>query len=71
MQLAEVARHAPPGEAGTVTGASGFVTFAGVVLGPPAFALLATLTDSYRVGFVAFGSASLICGAALLLRRRR
>ncbi len=71
VQLAEVARHSPAGEAGTVTGASGFVTFAGVVLGPPLFALLATLTGSYRAGFVVFGSASLACGAALLLRKRR
>ncbi len=70
VQLAEVARYAPPGQAGTVTGASGFVTFAGVVLGPPIFALLATLTGSYRVGFVTFGTASLLCGAILLARRR-
>ena len=59
VQLAEVARHAPAGQAGTVTGASGFVTFAGVVIGPPTFALLAAVTGSYRVGFVAFGSLSL------------
>ena len=30
----------------------GFITFAGVVVGPPAFALLAGLTGSYRAGFV-------------------
>ena len=71
VQLAEVARNAPAGQAGTVTGASGFVTFAGVVLGPPVFALLALLTGSYRVGFAAFGSASLVCGVALLSRRPR
>lgn len=71
VQLAEVARHSPAGEAGMVTGASGFVTFAGVVLGPPLFALLATLTGSYRAGFVVFGSASLACGATLLARRPR
>ena len=70
VQLAEVARHAPPGQAGTVTGASGFVTFAGVVLGPPAFALLAAATGSYRIGFIVVGSASLLCGARLLARRR-
>ena len=35
VQLAEVARLAPPGTAGEVTGATGFVTFAGVVIGPP------------------------------------
>jgi len=70
VQLSEVARHAPVGEAGAITGASGFITFAGVVTGPPLFALLATVTDSYRTGFFAFGTACMICGAALLLRAR-
>lgn len=68
VQLAEVARHAPAGQAGAITGASGFITFAGVVFGPPAFALLATLTGSYRIGFAVFGTVSLVCGAALLMR---
>ncbi len=71
VQLAEVARHSPAGQAGTVTGASGFITFAGVVLGPPIFAVLAAATGSYRVGFVVFGTASLACGARLLARARR
>jgi MFS family permease len=71
VQLAEVARNAPAGQTGTVTGASGFVTFAGVVVGPPVFALLATITGSYRVGFAAFGSASFVCGALLLRRHAR
>ena len=70
VQLSEVARQAPTGEAGTITGASGFITFAGVVSGPPLFALLAALTDSYRAGFVAFGTACIICGAALMRRAR-
>jgi MFS family permease len=68
VQLAQVARHAPPGQAATVTGASGFVTFAGVVLGPPTFALLATLIASYRIGFAAFGCLSLACGLWLLVK---
>ena len=68
VQLSQVARHAPPGQAGTITGASGFITFAGVVSGPPLFALLSSLTDSYRAGFVVVGSACLLCGGALLLR---
>ena len=70
VQLSEVARQAPTGEAGTITGASGFITFAGVVSGPPLFALLAALTDSYRTGFFAFGTACIICGAALMRRAR-
>ncbi len=68
VQLAEIARHAPAGQAGAITGASGFITFAGVMFGPPAFALLATLTGSYRIGFAVFGTVCLVCGAALLMR---
>lgn len=51
VQLAEVARIAPPGAAGKVTGATSVVTFAGVVVGPPLFALLADFTGSDRAGF--------------------
>ncbi len=71
VQLSEVARHAPAGQAGAITGATGFITFFGVVLGPPLFALLASLTGSYRTGFAVFGTASLACGSALILRRAR
>jgi MFS family permease len=70
VQLSEVARQAPTGEAGTITGASGFITFAGVVSGPSLFTLLAALTDSYRAGFLAFGTACVVCGAALVRRAR-
>ena len=69
VQLAEVARHSPPGQAGAITGASGFVTFAGVVVGPPMFALLVALTGSYAIGFAVFGAASLCCATWLLSRR--
>ncbi len=69
VQLAEVARHSPRGQAGTVTGASGFITFAGVVVGPPIFALMATVTGSYATGFGVMGLASLACGFWLLRRR--
>jgi hypothetical protein len=53
-----------------VTGAAGFVTFAGVVVGPPTFALLAAATGSYRIGFIAFGSLSAALGTWLLVSRR-
>jgi MFS family permease len=68
VQLAEIARNSPPGQAGPITGASGFVTFSGVVIGPPLFALLVALTGSYAAGFVAIGSASIGCGVWLLRR---
>jgi MFS family permease len=70
VQLSEVARRAPLGQAGAITGASGFITFAGVVSGPPLFALLAAVTDSYRTGFLVFGTVCLICGSALLRRTK-
>jgi len=70
VQLAEVARLAPPGSAGKVTGAAGFVTFAGVVVGPPSFALLSSVS-SYRVGFATFAAASIIAALTLLRRRDR
>jgi MFS family permease len=68
VQLSEVARLAPPGAAGKVTGAASAITFAGVVVGPPSFALLSSLTGSYRAGFAAIALASGIAAAALLVR---
>jgi len=71
VQLAEVARNAPAGQAGAITGASGFVTFSGVVIGPPAFALISAATGGYRVGFVVFGALSVACGVRLLAKPRK
>ena len=68
VQLAEVARLAPPGLAGALTAATSFVTFSGVVIGPPLFALVASVTGSYRA---AFGVSALVtAGAAAWLLRR-
>jgi MFS family permease len=71
VQLSELARHAPPGSAGAVTGAAGVITFAGVVAGPPLFAALAALTAGYRSGFVVFSLVSLGAAAAFHWRRPR
>ena len=71
VQLAELARHAPPGEAGAITGAAGFITFGGVVCGPPLFGLLASVTGNYRAGFAAIGFAIVACGVWMLLRYKR
>ena len=70
-QLAEVARHSPPGEAGAITGATGFIGFSGIVVGSPLFGFLAAATGDYRAGFVAVGGASLVCGSWVLIRYRR
>jgi predicted MFS family arabinose efflux permease len=69
VQLAEVARSAPQGRAGAITGATGFVTFGGVVCGPTLFSIITAITGSYRSGFVAIGVGSLACGALTLWRR--
>ena len=69
VQLAELAREAPPGTAGAITGAAGFVTFAGVVVGPPLFALLATVAASYRIAFLVFAVVSFIAAGILSWRR--
>jgi len=70
VQLAEVARRAPPGAAGAVTGAASFVTFSGVVIGPPLFAALASATGSYRVSFAVIGATSAATAGWLAWTRR-
>ena len=71
VMLAEVARLAPAGQAGATTGATGFITFAGVVAGPPVFGALATLTGSTRTGFLALAALSAVTGTLTLLGYRK
>jgi len=52
VYLAEVARIAPPGQAGTATGASLAMTYSGVVFLPSLFWLVHAITDSYAPGFM-------------------
>jgi MFS family permease len=65
VQLSEIARHAPPGSTAAVTGASGFITFAGVVAGPPLFALLTSITGGYQAGYLLMASISLAAACTL------
>jgi len=71
VMLSEVARLAPTNRVGAITGAFGFVTFGGVMAGPPIFALIAALTGSYRYGFATFGSLAIGSGVWLLARRKK
>jgi MFS family permease len=71
VQISEVARAAPAGQEGTVTGAAGFITFGGVLVGPPAFALISAMTGGYRVGFAIFGALAIATGARLIVRHRK
>ncbi len=71
VMLSEVARLAPPNRVGAITGASAFVTFGGVMTGPPVFALVAALTGGYRTSFAAFGALTFGSGLWMLLRRTK
>ena len=66
VYLAEVARQAPAGLASVATGGTLAITFFGVVLGPPLFGALASLSGSYRAGFAALALPTLLCALALL-----
>lgn len=69
VYLAEVAREAPPGQAGFATGGTLAITFLGNVLGPALFGALAGGFGSYRVGFAALALPLGAC--AFLLWRQR
>jgi MFS family permease len=68
VQLSELARRAPPGLAASVTGASGFISFGGVMVGPIVFAALGAATGGYRTGFAVCAAVS-AATAAVLARR--
>jgi MFS family permease len=71
IMLAEVARLAPRGNAGAITGAASFITFGGVVVGPALFSLLAQVSGSYRAGFAAIGLGSLLAASVFMFRSAR
>lgn len=66
VYLARVAQLAPPGQAGPLTGGTLFFTYFGVVLGPPAFAVLVSVTGSFAAGYASIGAVLLVVGAVLL-----
>ncbi|MBV2181385.1 MAG: MFS transporter [Castellaniella sp.] len=51
VYLAEVARQAPPHQASMATAGTLAMTFMGVVVGPPIFGGVASLTDSYGIAY--------------------
>lgn len=71
VYLAEVARLAPVGQAGVLTGGTLFFTYFGVVAGPPAFAALVGVTGSFAIGYAAIGVVILVVGCALAFVRPR
>jgi MFS family permease len=69
--IAEIARLAPPGLAGTATGGALFVTFLGIVLSPPLFTALVAASDTYRVPFWVMAGAAALGGLACLMPVRQ
>jgi predicted MFS family arabinose efflux permease len=68
--LAEVARAAPPGQIGTLTGIASVMTFAGVVVGPSLFVWLQENLGSYGEAYLLLMLPALI-GSGLLYTSRR
>ena len=68
VHLAEMARIAPPGQAGVLTGGSSFFTYGGVVLAPPLFGLLHDVAHTFAWSFAVFALLPLSMGVALWLR---
>lgn len=68
--LAEVARLAPEGRVAFLTGGTQFFTFAGVLIGPPLFGAIVSLTGSYGAGFVATAVLPLFVVVVMLARGR-
>ena len=71
VYLAEVARLAPAGQAGLLTGGTLSFTYAGVVSWPPLFALAAGVGGRLGWGYALVGAVVGLLGFVVLLRRPR
>ena len=71
IYLAEVARLAPTGQAGIVTGGTQFFTFLGAWSAPPLFGLVVAYAGGYANGFLTASVLPLIAGVYLLVRPRQ
>jgi len=65
--LAEIASLAPLERVSDATGGSAFFTFLGVVVTPPLFHMVLSLTSSYGATYALFGMPALAAGVWLLL----
>jgi len=66
--LAEVAREAPAGKTVEATGGALFLTFFGVLVAPPLFALIVESGAGYAAAFAIVAAPPLLCGLWLLAR---
>lgn len=70
VYLAEVARRAPPGRVGAITGGTQFFTFIGALAAPPLFGMLAGLLGSFGKAYLAFCLLPALAGLRLLFGAR-
>lgn len=71
VYLAEVARQAPSGQIGLATGGALAATYLGVVIGPTAFGVIATLMSSYRSAFMLIVIPALLMALLLLWNKQK
>jgi MFS family permease len=71
VYLAEVARLAPPGQVGAITGGTQFFTFIGALAAPPLFGFVVGLVGSYGNAYLVFCLLPALAGLRLLLGARR
>ena len=69
--LAEVARLAPAGQTGLMTGGTLFFTYLGVVVGPPIFAAAVEKSSSFAIAFVLLGIMITLTAFVLIWQSRR
>jgi len=70
VYLAEVARSAPPGRVGAITGGTQFFTFIGALAAPPLFGFVAGLAGGYGKAYLAFCLLPALAGLRLLFGAR-
>lgn len=71
VYLAEVARRAPPGRVGAITGGTQFLTFIGALAAPPLFGFVVGLAGSYGKAYFIFCLLPALAGLRLLLSAHR
>ncbi|HEY5291994.1 MAG TPA: MFS transporter [Burkholderiales bacterium] len=71
VYLAEVARLAPPGQVGAITGGTQFFTFIGALVAPPVFGFAVGLGGGYGTAYLVFCLLPALAGLRLLSSGRR
>jgi MFS family permease len=71
VYLAEVARVAPAGQVGAITGGTQFFTFIGALAAPPLFGLVVGLSGSYGKAYLVFCLPPALAGLRLLFFGRQ